>query len=255
LRQLPQRHHLLSDPVRGDWKALKESPATALELTAIELTARLERFYGPLPPPPSDPFRYYVWEALSIQTTAARRDAAYAALQRIPALTPDSMFRTPRLALVQAVAHAGPYQEPRLSALLGGVDRFRRNPQLGADIHGPLPRARRAVSLLPRLGDRSAHRLLLFGGGHRVLPVDRDVARLCVRLGLSGSGGECTPSARAVRRRVEPMLPRELAAFRRAALYLRHHALHTCTEDPHCPVCPLADVCPGKRPHQQIDAR
>ena len=35
----------------------------------LELTDRLERFYGPLPLPPEDPFALYVWEVLGIRTT------------------------------------------------------------------------------------------------------------------------------------------------------------------------------------------
>jgi endonuclease III len=218
----------------------------------LGLIALLEQFYGPLPAPPIDPFRYYVWEALSIQTTSGRRDAAYAALQRVPALTPDSMFRAARVALVRAVAQAGPYQDPRLSALLGGAERFRRNPRLGNAILGPLPRARRALSVLPRLGDGSVHRLLLFGGGHCVLPVDRDVVRLCVRLGLAASPRSSEVTERTVRHSVERLLPRDVAAFKRAALYLRHHAQHTCTDEPHCAVCPLAGGCPGKRERPDV---
>ena len=111
------------------------------------------------------------------------RDAAYSALQRIPALTPDAMFRAPRARLTTAIALAGPYQEQRLAALLGGVARFRREPRLASVIRGPLRGARRMLQTLPRLADGSATRLLLFGGNHPVMPIDRDTVRLCVRLG------------------------------------------------------------------------
>jgi hypothetical protein len=37
---------------------------------------RLERFYGPLPMPPSDPFTFYVWDVLGVRTARTRRDAA-----------------------------------------------------------------------------------------------------------------------------------------------------------------------------------
>ena len=124
----------------------------------LDLLAALERFYGPLPTPPNDPFRAYVWEALSTQTPPSRRDAAFAALQRIPALTPDSMFRAPRAVLTAAVALSGAYADQRLHALLAGVERFRREPRLPQLIRGPLHGARRAVATLPRLGDGSLHR-------------------------------------------------------------------------------------------------
>ena len=31
------------------------------------LVERLERFYGPLPQPPDDPFALYVWDVLGVQ--------------------------------------------------------------------------------------------------------------------------------------------------------------------------------------------
>lgn len=208
----------------------------------------LERFYGPLPAPPSDPFRYYVWEVLSAHTTPGRRDAAYAALLRIPALTPDAMFRAARGRLTAALAHAGPYQEQRLHALLLGVEQFRRQPAFAAIVRGALPRARRWLAKLPRLGEGGVHRMLLFGGQHCVLPVDRDVARLVLRLAGAGEAErQKPPRLRPLRRMLEAGLPRDESAFRRAALYLRHHAVQTCADDPHCSVCPLGETCPSRR--------
>ena len=211
------------------------------------IVAALERFYGPLAVPPDDPFRAYVWEVLATQATPARRDAAYGALQRIPALTPDAMFRAPRLKLTQAVALAGPYQEPRLQALLTAVARFRRQPGLSGTVRGRLWAARRAIEPLPRLGEGSVHRLLLFGGGHAIVPVDRDTARLAIRLGVSDEGHDPAGTARKARRALQAVLPGDAAALKHAALYLRHHAQHTCTEEPHCRVCPLSDQCPSAR--------
>ncbi|MEQ1727649.1 MAG: hypothetical protein ABL982_04635 [Vicinamibacterales bacterium] len=213
-----------------------------------DFVAALERFYGPLPAPPSDPFRYYVWEVLSAHTTPGRRDAAYAALLKIPALTPDAMFRAPRGRLSEALAHAGPYQEQRMHALLLGVEQFRRQPAFGATVRGALPRARRLLATLPRLGDGGVHRMLLFGGQHCVVPIDRDVARLASRLaGEDARDRQKPPRLRPLRRMLEAGLTREEHTFRRAAQYLRHHAVQTCVDDPHCSVCPLGEKCPSRR--------
>lgn len=222
-------------------------PQGAASSPALDTVARLERFYGPLPSPPSDPFRAYVWEVLSTQTTPVRRDAAYAALLRIPALTPDAMFRAPRAKLVAAVAQAGAYGEQRLHALLTGVERFRRYRTLASAIGGPRLRdAVRAASLLPKVGDGAAHRVLLYGGGQRLMPVDRDVVRMVTRLGWTASTPE-RGVRRRVRRAVEQGLPDEPGTMLRVATYLRHHAQHTCTDEPHCSVCPLADTCRAAR--------
>jgi endonuclease III len=222
-------------------------PGAAPSRTPIpDLVAKLEPFYGLLPSPPRDPFRYYVWDALSVQTTPPRRDAAYAALQKIPALTPDAMWRIARGKLEAAVALAGAYQEQRIRALLTGAQIFRRHPQLPAAIADRLLRARRAVALLPTLGDGSAHRMLLFGGGHCVLPIDRDVARLLRRLGRWPETGESAARPFA-RRIVQRLLPADAEAVRHVTLYLRHHAQHTCAEEPHCAICPIATDCPSRR--------
>jgi endonuclease III len=207
----------------------------------------LERFYGPLPVPPADPFRCFVWEALGMQTTAVRRDAAYSALQRIPALTPDAMFRAPRARLTAAIALAGPYQEQRLAALLGGVAQFRRQPGLASVIRGPLRGARRALQALPRLADASVTRVLLFGGNHLVMPIDRNLVRLCVRMGTTRGTGSPVSVARGVRQAIQRALPADPAAFKRASLYLGHHSVQTCTDDPHCVVCPLREACPSAK--------
>src|SRR5688572_32037869 len=103
-----------------------------------EVMDRLERFYGPVPLPPDDPFALYVWEVLGVRTTATRRDAAMNALRRIPALTPDSIGTVPRAKLEQAIALAGPSREERLRALTSGVDVFKRNRDLPKRLRGSI---------------------------------------------------------------------------------------------------------------------
>ncbi len=132
----------------------------------------LRGFYGALPPPPRDPFRLFVWVVLSVHSTPRKRDAAFGALKRIRALTPDAMWRAPQKKLEDSVALAGPYAEQRLRALRTGVDRFRRRPDLPDVIRGPLVGARRALKGLPQMGEGGAHRMLLFAADHPVLPVD-----------------------------------------------------------------------------------
>ena len=106
------------------------------------LVDALQKFYGALHSPPHDPFGLFVWEVLSVHSTPRKRDAAFGALRRIRALTPDAMSRAPQKKLEESVALAGPYAEQRLRALRTGVDRFRRSPELPKVIRGPLPAAR-----------------------------------------------------------------------------------------------------------------
>ncbi len=195
--------------------------------------------------PPRNPFRLFVWEVMAVHSTPRKRDAALAALKRIPALTPDAMWRAPKKKLEESVALAGPYSERRLQVLRTGVELFRRSPGLLSTIRGPLPAARRALKPFPQLGEAGAHRMLLFAADHAVLPVDARINRVARRLGY----GEADQSFQKQARSIQAALTRELEpsadAFRRAFLYLSHHGASTCTEaEPHCAVCPLLKGCP-----------
>jgi endonuclease-3 len=159
------------------------------------------------------------------------------------------MARAPRKKLEESVALAGAYSEQRLRALQTGVDRFRRAPGLPAVIRGPVRAARRVLRDLPQMGEGGAHRMLLFGAHHAVLPVDAAVGRVAARLGYGAQAANHTITARSIRVAVAAELPAEPRAFRRAFLYLSHHGIATCTPtNPHCPVCPLLGDCPdGQR--------
>ena len=209
----------------------------------------LQAFYGPLTRPPRDPFILFVWEVLSVHSTPLKRDAALAALKRVRALTPDSMWRAPRKKLEESVALAGPYSENRLEALRKGAEIFRRAPDMIAIIRGPLAPARRALKPLPQLGETGAHRMLLFAADHPILPVDARVSRVGRRLGYGEAAGDFKKVARSVQSAIARELPQDVESFRRAFLYFSQHGGATCTEaDPHCVICPLLKECPeGKK--------
>lgn len=204
----------------------------------LEVMDRLERFYGPLPQPPEDPFALYVWEVLGVRTTPARRDAAMGALRRIPALTPDSMAKAARAKLEKAVGLAGPYRDERLRALTSGVDVFKRNRDLPNRLRSDLAAARDALALLPHLTAVSSQWLLLFAGRHPLLPDDPNVQRVLARLRMDADVAA-------------EELGGVLTAMQRATLYLAHHGRATCIDaDPLCHVCPLRLDCPFPTPAQ-----
>ena len=202
--------------------------ASRLERFADEL----REFYGLLPTPPSDPFALFVWETLSFQSTPQKRALAFTALKRHRALTPDSMSKIAPKKLEDSVRLAGPPFDQRMRALRAGVSVFQRHPDLSHTLKGPLPSAEESLSVLPHMADGGAHRMLLFAGGHRVLPMDAGTTRVARRLGY-----EDAPDAE---------LPHRLEIYRRVSIYFTHHATSTCTEsDPHCSICPLRDECPS----------
>jgi endonuclease-3 len=209
------------------------------------LVAALSKFYGALPARPRDPFRLFVWEVLSVHSTPRKRDAAFSALKRIPALTPDAMWRAPQKKLQESVALAGAYAEQRLHALRRGADIFRRTPQLPSMIRGPLPAARRVLKPLPQLGETGAHRMLLFAADQLIFPVDARVNRVARRLGYGDPSDDFRRQARSVQQALIQELTPSVAAFQHAFVYLSHHGSSVCTEtEPHCTICPLQKSCP-----------
>jgi endonuclease III len=206
--------------------------------------ASLVSFYGPLPVPPADVFGVFLWDVLGMRTTGGRRDAALAALRKVPALTPDSVRKLGRGRLEAIVRLCGPFVDERLTAIESGVDVFRRRRDLAGDFAGPLKRAWLAARDLPHLGESGAARLLLFASPHGVVPVDQALCRLALRLGLVEPRAKVRRLVRDSRRALSRHLPPELPARRQAVLYLSHHLQSTCVEgEPHCKVCPLARDC------------
>jgi endonuclease-3 len=216
------------------------------DVTRIErLLVKLQTFYGKLPSPPSDPFTLFVWEVLSVHAAPRKRDAAFGALKKARALTPDAMWRAPQATLESSVAIAGPFREQRLRSLRIGVELFRGSPALPKAIKGPVSAALKALKPLPRMGEGGAYRMLLFAAGHAVLPVDARVSRVARRLGYGEQARDFTRTARSVRQAVAIELAPDATAYQPLYLYLTHHGATTCTEaDPHCAVCPLLTECP-----------
>lgn len=219
------------------------------------IVAGLKRFYGPLQPPPRDPFALYVWEILSSRTTPSRRDAAFAALRRIPALTPDAVKRAPRAKLEAAVALAGALSDQRLEAMLRAAESLRRAPDLRDRLRGSMLGVRRALRELPQVGDGWAQRMLMGLAPRAIVPRDAGVARVLNRVGLLGQSPDVEEDARAVE--VLPVSVTRSAAralgmafspsadlLRDAFFHIAHHATVSCTAlEPHCQACPLAEGC------------
>ncbi len=157
------------------------------------LTA-LAAFYGPLAPPPTDLFAFFVWEIVSARALPARRDIAWQALRRIPALTPDAMFRVARDDLKAAINGLGGFDE-RLDALRAGSGHFRRHRDLPEVVSGPLLRATRALRDVPHLSPAAQVRALFFAGGHTVPAVDDEVGRVVGRLARRDGGRRAAASA------------------------------------------------------------
>ena len=202
----------------------------------------LADFYGPLALPPRDLFAFFVSAVVSARTLPARRDLAWQALKRLPALTPDAMFRASKADLKAALEVLGGGDD-RLDALKTGSGHFRRHRALPDVVSGPLSGAVRALCDVPHLTPASRLRALLFAGRHALGGTDDAVSRVVARLdGGPAAGGPLR--RRFARRRLLADLGPEPDRLGRPVVLLAHHAAHACLDHaPHCGVCPLAASC------------
>ena len=208
------------------------------------LIETLREFYGLQATPPGDLFQFFVWEVLSENALPARRDLAWQALRRLPALTPDAMFRAPTKDLLDAVGIAGPHREEKVERIRAVVGEFKRHRDVlssEAFTQMRVITAARALRRLDHVPASSRARAMLFAAGRRVLPIDEEVHRVISR--LMGTRQRSRP---AIRQWLAARLERDHATYRDAIVYLRHHAHHTCLNvGPHCGVCPLRLECPS----------
>jgi endonuclease III len=223
----------------------------------------LREFYGPLPQPPNDPFQFFLWEILSADALSARRDLAWHALRRVPALTPDAVFRLPTKSLQETLAILGSNRDERVELVRATVGEFKRHRdelEAHAFAQAGLRRAFRSLQRLRHLPPDVRERALLYAGSYAVLPLDDGAARVVARLhgtaipvheGAEGFtlkralwSGELRQQRRRARRLLTRRLPADVSTYRETLLYYRHHASHTCLAvGPHCAVCPLATGC------------
>ena len=207
------------------------------------MIATLKQFYGLQPTPPADLFQFFVWEVISEHALPARRDLAWQALRRLPALTPDAVFRTPAKELLDAVGIAGPNRDDKVDRIRAIVGEFKRHRQaLSAESlsRASMVSVGKTLRRLEHVAPATRARAILFAVGRTVLPVDDDVNRVVSRL-MGAPENRRRPLSR---RWLAARLPQETAVYRDAVIYLRHHSQHTCLKvGPHCGVCPLNAMC------------
>jgi endonuclease III len=233
------------------------------------LVPKLREFYGLLPQPPTDPFQFFLWEILSENALPARRDLAWQALRRIPALTPDAVARTPHKELLDVMRLIGPQPDERIERIRSTTGEMKRQ----RDRFDPDALRTKGVRFAARAFRRLTHvpreiveRALLYATGYPVLPLDDAGARVVARLegtampasqGAEGFtlkralyAGQLRNQRRRARKTLASALPRDVDAYRDTVLYLRHHAQNTCLAvAPHCKVCPLLLACEYGKQH------
>ena len=222
----------------ADRVAVRVGPPRRVLRTIVR---RLERAYGPPPPPRRlPPLDELVLTILSQHTSDVNRDRAYADLRR-RFTTWDEVADAPTPAIAKAVHRGGlgPTKAVRIKAVLrelreGGAS-------LDDDtLRGEAPDTTwERLRALPGVGPKTAACVLLFSLGEPYFPVDTHVHRVAKRLGLVPANATAEQAQDILQRAIPPELVYDLH------LQLIRHGRAICrAPQPLCEECPLLDICP-----------
>ena len=225
----------------GYYFAMRDRP---LKFAAV-LQALKEHYGPPDPLPTHDPFELILLENVAYLAPPARRRDAFAMLRREVGLSPADILAASPAALQRVTAHG--IMKARFADKLRACARIALE-VLGADfhsvIHGPLPKAKKALRRFPGIGEPGADKILLFTGAQNLLAPDSNALRVLARLGLIAedkSYARMYASSRELAAR--PAL--KIGAMQEAHLLLQTHGQTLCKRNaPLCGACPLATRCP-----------
>lgn len=113
------------------------------------------------------------------------------------------------------------------------------NGDLTTIVSKPYPEAREALMSFPGVGEKTADVVLLFNAGKTVIPVDRHIARVAMRLELVPKNAPYD----AIRLALEEVTPPQ--NYLDAHIKLIQFGRDTCrAQNPKCIQCILNDICP-----------
>ncbi|HYA32396.1 MAG TPA: hypothetical protein VEG65_00125 [Candidatus Bathyarchaeia archaeon] len=200
-----------------------------------------------------DPFRCLVLTLLTQNKTAERARVAFAQLaKRLGPITPESISGSRPDEILPALQQCGPH---RKAAYLTSIARNvvkRWNGDLSWVYDEPR-RAREKLLSLPGVGPKTADCVLLFAGGHEVVPVDTHIERVARRLGFIERGAKehgLQVDVQTIRGSdkskdlAKDALENELDQPGRSHLLLIQHGFEFCRATaPSCFICPIREDC------------
>ena len=206
----------------------------------MQVHQRLLAFYGqPTWRDPLPAVDELVSTILSQNTNDTNRDRAFAALRaRFPTweavrdARPDSVIEAIRLA---GLANQ---KGPRIQQVLRNITAERGVLDLSFLSELPLQEARAWLMKFKGVGPKTAAIVLLFSLGRPAFPVDTHIYRVTGRIGLRPEH----MSVEEAHAHLEGLFPSE--TYYAAHLNIIRLGRELCAaRQPHCPVCPLRDIC------------
>ncbi len=204
----------------------------------------LERLSGEYELPgharPLPPLDALILGVLSQNTSDANSGRAFTRLKkRFP--TWEKALAAPRSEVEKAIETAGLWEQ-KAAAIQGILARLKQDRgKLDLEFLRDLPaeEGRKYLTSLPGIGLKTAALVLLFRFGKPVFPVDTHIYRVAKRLALIPEDATLARAHRIFDAMLEPeqMFPLHVA--------LIMHGRRVCVpRRPHCPACPLLDLCP-----------
>jgi GTP-binding protein HflX len=226
-------------------KVLKTKPPEHLEVSSFRraetaVNRLLQEYPSDYSPPTRDPFRSLVATILSQNTNRKNQSTAYQRLEEMVGITPDRLNSAPTEAVVEAIRPAGMHNQR--ARTLKAVSREvveKYGGDLSEVFDKSLPEAREELVELPGVGFKTADVALMFVSGHRVVPVDRHIERICKRLEIVPRNA----SYEDIRRVLEDASTPD--RYREVHLSFIRFGREVCrAQRPLCDECILNTVCP-----------
>lgn len=201
---------------------------------------RLRKLYGvPERKPCSDPVGQLVATILSQNTSDVNTERAYASLTQTFTTWSDVMT-APSVAVIEAVRSGGLAKQKSkyIQQTLRRIYQARGDFDLSWLATLPVGEARKWLTSLPGVGNKTASIVLLFCFGRPAFPVDTHVHRVTRRLGLAPASASPDQVMRVMEEYTPP------AWFHALHLNLIRHGREICkARSPQCQSCILSDIC------------
>lgn len=196
--------------------------------------------------PPRDPWHAILWENVVYLTDEARRQKAFAQLQKATALEAAMIADAPDELLLpicgQGKMAAQQVQKLReCAALFTSVGDPRDLVTL------PDKAANKSLGAFPGIGLPGCHRLRLFAGEEAPPTFESNGLRTLARLGYGEEHKDYAATYKSVTAAAAEELRDDMEERIDAWLRLRRHGQQTCRRQPLCDACPVANLCPTQR--------
>jgi endonuclease III len=210
-----------------------------------KILGALRRTYGPPPAPLADPFALVLWENVAYLADDAKREEAFAELERATGLLPARIAAAPREAL-HAITKKGILSADRVERLreIAAIALESFGGDLESVVRRPPREAAKALRRFPSIGAPGAEKILLFCGRLPVLALESNGLRVLLRLGYGKEEKSYAASYASAQRAAQPELPAKCPPLVEAHLLLRRHGQETCKRTtPLCDRCTVSGDC------------